>query len=117
MPHGDLFITLRLRYPQEFRVINGNLVVTVEISFVRATLGCEVEIPVVDLSKSSGIGRVKLKIPAGTQYGAGFVVKGKGMPVVHRKGQADVLVQVLVKTPSKLSREQKELLEKLEKTL
>ena len=116
MPSGDLFLTLRVRYPSEFKVINGNLVVTIEINFIKATLGCEVEIPVIDLSKSSGIGKVKLKIPSGTQYGAGFVVKGKGMPSVHRKGQSDVIVQVIVKTPSKLSREQKELLEKLSNT-
>jgi molecular chaperone DnaJ len=117
MPSGDLFLTLKVRYPSEFKVINGNLVVAVEISFVKAALGGEIEIPVVDLSKPNGIGRVKLKIPAGTQYGTRFVVKGRGMPVVHRKGQADVLVQVLVKTPSRLSREQKDLLERLQKTM
>jgi DnaJ-class molecular chaperone len=117
MPPGDLFLTLRVKYPSEFKVINGNLVVTIEISFVKATLGGEIEIPVVDLLKPNGIGRVKLKIPAGTQHGAGFVVKGRGMPVVHRKGQADVLVQILVKIPARISREQKDLLERLQKTM
>lgn len=109
---GDLFLTLRVRYPSEFKVINETLVVTTEINFVEATLGGETEIPVIDLSKSNGIGHVKLKIPAGTQYGSRFVVRGKGMPKINRKGQGDVVVQVLVKTPNKLSREQKDLLEK-----
>jgi molecular chaperone DnaJ len=117
MSPGDLFLTLRVEYPSVFKVINGNLVVTAEISFVKAALGGEIEIPVVDLSRPNGVGTVKLKIPAGTQYGARFVVKGKGMPVVHRKGQGDVLVQVLVKTPGRLSREQKDLLEKLQKIM
>jgi len=117
MPSGDLFLTLRVKYPSEFRVMNENLVVTANVDFVEATLGAEIEIPIIDLSKANGLGKVKLKIPAGTQYGATFMVRGKGWPRVSRKGQGDVLVQVLIKTPGKLSREQKDLLEKYLKTL
>lgn len=117
MPSGDLFITLRVRYPSEFKVINDNLVVSAEISFVEAALGAEKEVSIVDLSKPDGLGKVKLKIPAGTQYGSSFILRGKGMPRVNRRGQGDVLVQVFVRTPAKLSREQKELLEKYKKTL
>jgi len=116
MPAGDLFITLRVRYPSEFKVINDSLVVSAEVSFVEAALGTEKEIPVVDLSKSEGLGKVKMKIPAGTQYGTSFVLRGKGMPRVNRRGQGDVLVQVFVKTPTRITREQKELLEKYQKT-
>jgi len=111
MPNGDLFLTIRVAYPKEFRVINNNLVVVMELDAVKAILGDVVEIPVVDLTQHNGLGKAKLVIPSGTQYGAQFVVRGKGLPRLGSKNQGDVLVQVLVVTTKKLSRKQKELLE------
>jgi len=79
---------------------------------IDAALGNIIEVSVVDLEKKDGVGKAKLKIPGGTQYGARFLIKGKGMPKLHGRGQGNVIVQILIKIPERLSREQRELLEK-----
>ncbi len=117
VPAGDLFLTIRVSYPKEFRVMNDTLVVVSEVDLVLATLGGGINIPVIDLNQPSGVGTVKLKIPAGTQYGAQFALRGKGMPRLGGRGQGDVLVQVLVMTPKKMSKKQRELLEEFRKSL
>lgn len=114
-PAGDLFLTLRMRHPKEFALSGDNLIVTKELDLVTATLGGILEVSVIDLGVKSGVGGAKLKIPAGTDYGARFVLRGKGMPKLQGKGQGDVLVQVAVVTPKKLSKKQKELLEEFGK--
>lgn len=111
LPNGDLFITVRYRSPKEFEIVRENIVINTELDFSLAALGGEVEIPIIDLNKSSGIGKTKLKIPSGTQYGTRFLVRGKGMPRIHSSGQGDALVQVLVTIPKRLNRKQKKLLE------
>lgn len=111
MPPGDLFITLRIKEPGEFKIVQDNIIVSKEISFAEASLGCVIEIPVVDLNKSNGIGSTKLKIPAGTQYGSRFLVRGKGMPRINKKGQGDVLIQITISIPKKMSQKQKDLLQ------
>ena len=108
---GDLFLTLRIKKPQQFNISGDNLVVTKELDFATAALGGVIEVPVIDLEQKTGIGSAKLKIPAGTDYGARFIIRSKGMPRLQSKGQGDVLVQVAVVTPKKLNRKQKELLE------
>jgi molecular chaperone DnaJ len=110
-PNGDLFISIRIKYPEGFKIIQDTIVVTASIDFAEAALGVIVEVPIVDLNTSNGLGKTQLKIPAGTQYGAQFIIRGKGLPMLHRKNQGDVLVQVLINTPSKLSNERKRLLE------
>jgi molecular chaperone DnaJ len=88
------------------------ILVKKEIDYVQAILGDTIEIPVVDLNSKTGIGKANLKIPEGTQYGAKFLMRGKGMPKLKAKGQGDVIVQVYMITPKKISKEQRELLEK-----
>ena len=110
-PSGDLYISLRVRTPQEFQRVGDNLGTAVEIDFVQATLGDMVEVAVVDENSSSGLGKAKLKIPAGTQHGTQFRLKGKGMPKLRGTGKGDIIVQVFIKMPTRLSRKQKELLE------
>jgi molecular chaperone DnaJ len=110
-PAGDLFITVRYKTPKEFEIMGDSVLVSKEVDLVTAILGGVVEIPVVDLKNGSGIGSTHLKIPAGTQFGARFLVKGKGMPRLRGFGQGDVLVQVSVSIPKKISKKQKQLLE------
>ncbi len=111
-PPGDLFLTVHIEAPQEFDFYDEYILVKKEISFVQAILGDNVEVPVVDLKSKNGIGTAKLKIPEGTQYGARFIIRGKGMPKLKGRGQGDVLVQVYMVTPKKVSRDQKDLLQK-----
>lgn len=107
---GDLYITLNVSTPKEFERFGSNLGVPLEINFIQATLGDTVDVPVIDFSQTSGIGRAKLKIPEGTQPGTQIRVRGKGMPTLNG-GQGDVIVQVFVSVPKKINRRQKELLE------
>ncbi|MFZ5424502.1 MAG: DnaJ C-terminal domain-containing protein [Patescibacteria group bacterium] len=111
LPSGDLLLTIRVPTPSEFRRVGDNLATLVEIDFVQAILGDKVEIPVVDLDSKTGIGKVKVKVPSGTQPGATIRLKGKGMPKLHGYGRGDVLVQLSVVLPKKISRKQKKILE------
>ncbi len=111
-PAGDLYISLRVRTPQGFQRVGDNLGTAVEIDFIQAALGDMVEVAVVDPNSANGLGKAKLKIPAGTQHGTQFRLKGKGIPKLRSSGQGDVIVQVFVKIPGKLNRKQKEFLEK-----
>ncbi|MFC1700030.1 DnaJ C-terminal domain-containing protein [Patescibacteria group bacterium] len=114
-PNGDLFLTVRLKRQRDFVVMGPNLVVVEEISMVDAALGVNIEVPIVDLDNKSGIGKAKLKVPAGTQYGAKFVLRGKGLPMINRSARGNVVVQVLIKVPKRLSKKEKDLLERLQK--
>ena len=88
-----------------FKRVGDNILLGTKISFTQASLGDEIMVPTVD-------GKVKLKIPAGTQPGATYRIKGKGMPSIHGHGQGDLNVKVDVNVPKKLSEKQKELLRK-----
>jgi DnaJ-class molecular chaperone len=110
-PAGDLYITFNVATPKQFERLGDHLGVGVEIDFVTATLGGSVEIPVVDLNNASGVGTATLKIPAGTQFGTRFRLKEKGAPIVNTKHFGDVIVQISVNVPTKLTKKQKELLE------
>lgn len=109
---GDLFISLQIETPKDFEFFDEHILIKKEIDFVQASLGDNIEVPVVDVTSSSGVGTAKLRIPEGTQYGTKFLIRGKGMPRFKEHGQGDVVVQVFIVIPKKLSREQKDLLEK-----
>lgn len=111
-PAGDLYISLRVKTPKEFRRVGDNLATAVEIDFVQAALGDTIDVPIVDPEKRTGVGKAKLKIPVGTQPGIQIRVRGKGMPRLRGSGKGDVIVQVFVKIPKRLNRKQKQLLEK-----
>jgi molecular chaperone DnaJ len=98
---GDLLIVLRVREHQVFRRHGLDLVIAYPLSFVQAALGDAVTVPTLD-------GEEELKVPAGTQPQAVLRLEGKGIGVGRRRG--DLLVQMDVKIPTKLSAEQKELL-------
>ncbi|SFE36309.1 molecular chaperone DnaJ [Paenibacillus algorifonticola] len=102
-PAGDLYIVIRVRAHEFFERENDDIYCEVPLSFVQAALGDEIEIPTLTE-------KIKLKIPAGTQTGTYFRLKGKGVPKLRGYGQGDQHVKVTVVTPQKLTDEQKELL-------
>ena len=102
-PPGDLFVDIYVKPHKLFKRMGNDILVGANISFTQAALGDEITVPTVD-------GKVKLKVPAGTQPGGTFRVRDKGMPNIHGYGQGDLHVQVNVKVPTKLDAKQKELL-------
>lgn len=103
---GDLYINVHLRNHPTLKRSGNDLIVEAEISFPEAALGTEIEIESID-------GKVSVEIPPGTQSGETIRVKGRGMPSLESKKRGDLLVNVKVRTPTRLTREERELLEKL----
>lgn len=102
-PSGDLFIVVQVKSHEHYKREGDNIYLELPLTFVQATLGDELEVPTVH-------GKIKLKIPAGTQTGRVFRLKGKGVPNVHGRGQGDQHIQVKIVTPKKITNRQKELL-------
>lgn len=107
-PNGDLFVEIYVKAHSHFVREGRNIYVTVPISNVDATLGCEVDVPTVQ-------GDVTLKIPAGTQAGTTLRLKGKGVKDLRSDNYGDQMVKIDVKIPTKLSSDEKELYQKLSK--
>ena len=105
-PSGDLYVVIHLSEHKRFERQGNNLYLAVPITFGQAALGAEIIIDSLD-------NKEELKIPAGTQTGTVFRLKGKGMPVLGGRGRGDLFVSVSVITPTTLSREQRKLLEQL----
>jgi molecular chaperone DnaJ len=109
-PAGDLYVELRVNKHKIFERDGANLACEIPISFTTATLGGEVELPTLD-------GFVSLKVPAGTQSGKVFRLRGKGVTTVRDPRQGDLFAQVAVETPINLTSEQQEFLEKFDTSL
>jgi len=108
-PAGDLYIFLSLGSHQFFQREGADLHCRVPISMVTAALGGEFEVPTIDG------GETRVKVPEGTQSGRRFRLQGKGMPVLRSRQTGDMYVQVLVETPQKLTKRQRELLNEFER--
>ena len=107
-PNGDLMIEINIKRHRIFEREGLDVLCEVPISFTQAALGAEIEVPTLD-------GKEKFEIPEGTQTGRTFVLAGKGVPYVHNpKRRGNHRFTVVVETPTKLTKEQKELLRKLE---
>ncbi|MCL5437497.1 MAG: molecular chaperone DnaJ, partial [Candidatus Thermoplasmatota archaeon] len=106
-PPGDLYVVLTVRKHSVFDREGENLFYTVEVPFTVAALGGEVDVP--HLS-----GKARLQIPPGTQPGTGLKLAGLGLPRLNGRGNGDLFVTVKVRTPRKLTSEQKELLRKFD---
>jgi molecular chaperone DnaJ len=103
-PAGDLYIFLSIAAHPFFQREGADLHCRAPISMVAASLGGELEVPTIDG------GNTRVKVPEGTQSGRRFRIHGKGMPVLRSKQTGDMYVQVLVETPQKLTKRQRELL-------
>lgn len=108
-PNGDLYIFLSVAQHAMFQREGSDLYCRVPVSMVTATLGGEFEVPTVEG------GRTKVKIPEGTQTGKRLRLQGKGMPILRSRNRGDMVVQVAVETPQKLTKRQKELLKEFER--
>jgi molecular chaperone DnaJ len=100
---GDLYVVIQVEAHPIFTRENLEILCDIPISFVQAALGAEIDVPTL-------AGKVKMKIPAGTQSGKVFRLKGKGVKDVHNYEQGDQHVRVTVETPTHLTARQKELL-------
>lgn len=110
-PPGDLFVVIRVQPHEVFEREGTNIYVDVPISFVQAALGDEIEIPTLE-------GKVKLRIPEGTQTGTTFRLRGKGIPKLGSPlVRGDQHIRVHVVTPTNLTERQKELFRQLAKEL
>jgi molecular chaperone DnaJ len=108
-PAGDLYIFLAMGGHPFFQREGADLHCRVPISMVVAALGGEFEVPTIDGSNT------RVKVPEGTQSGRRFRIQNKGMPVLRSKQAGDMYVQVLVETPQKLTKRQRELLNEFER--
>jgi len=109
-PPGDLYVVLHVR-PHEFFVREENdLLVEVPVTISLAATGDEVKVPTLE-------GEAMLSVPAGTQSGTIFRLRGRGMPNPGSHGRGDILAKVVIEVPRKLTREQKNLMKQLDESL
>ena len=107
VPPGDLYIVVHVREHELFKRAGSDLYIEVPVTFSQAALGAELEVPTIDGDTE------RVKIPPGTQTGEVFRLRGRGMPVLNGYGRGDLLVKVVVRTPTKLTKEERELFERL----
>ncbi|HJQ32357.1 MAG TPA: molecular chaperone DnaJ [Pyrinomonadaceae bacterium] len=105
-PAGDLYVVIHVKEHETFERQGNNLYASVPVTFAQAALGSEISVPTLEAQEN-------LKVPAGTQTGTVFRLKGHGMPVLGGRGRGDLFVSVTVVTPTTLTREQRKLLEQL----
>ena len=103
---GDLYVVIHVKEHEQFERQGSNLYASVPVTFAQAALGSEVTVQTLDAQQ-------QVKIPAGTQTGTVFRLKGQGVPVLGGRGRGDLFVSVTVVTPTTLTREQRRLLEQL----
>ena len=106
-PPGDLYVILHIKPHEIFQRDGDDLLCEAAISFVQAALGSDIEVPTLD-------GKAVIKIPAGTQPGAAFRVKGKGVKNLQGYGHGDLHVRIQVQVPTNLTAEQKVKLREFE---
>ncbi|MEI7497715.1 MAG: molecular chaperone DnaJ [Candidatus Falkowbacteria bacterium] len=103
---GDLYLHIRVETSKQFERRGDDILDRVEISMTQAALGAKIEVQTLE-------GVITLKIPEGTQSGKVFILRDRGVPRLKSKGRGDQLVTVVVKTPTNLSRHQRQLLEQI----
>ena len=110
-PKGDLYITVKIKRNSIYTRKGNNVLCEIPITIPQATLGAELEIPMVDGTKE------KYKIPEGTQTGSKFIIRNRGFKSINSTITGDFVFTVTVQTPKRLSKEQRELLVQLAKTM
>jgi molecular chaperone DnaJ len=106
-PRGDLYVYVEVEADEVFERDGNDIIAEVPISFTQAVLGATIRVPSLE-------GEVDVKVPPATQSGTVFRLRGKGLPDIRGYRTGDQLVRVEVETPTKLSREQKDLLKRFE---
>src|SRR6202044_2404595 len=109
-PAGDLYVVLNVKAHKFFERDGDDLHCVMPISFPQAALGTELEIQTLE-------GPAAIKVPEGTQSGKAFKLKGKGVPHLNSHGKGDLIVEIRVQTPGKLTKQQKDLLKQLSETM
>jgi len=107
-PRGNLYVAFHVQAHDVFEREGNDIHVTLPLSFSQVALGDDVEVPTID-------GSVNLKIPAGTQTGRRFRLRGRGVPVLEGSGRGDAFVSVAVITPTELSPRERELFKEIAK--
>ncbi len=110
-PRGDLYIQISIKNHKFYSREGANLYCRVPIAFTKAALGGEIEIPTIDG------GRAKVKVPDGTQTGKQMRLRGKGMTILSSQSKGDAVIEIFVETPVKLTKKQKDLMQKLDDSL
>ncbi len=108
-PTGNLYVFIGVEEDEFFKRHNNDIVCQVPVSFAQAALGTTISVPALEKEPKEAT----LKIPKGIQSGDLLTIKGGGIPYLNRSGRGDQIVQVLVKTPRKLTKRQEELLREL----
>ena len=103
-PSGDLYIFIQIKNHNFFERNGNDNYCTIPISMVTASLGGDIEVPTIEA------GKARVKIPPGTQSGKKFRLRNKGMSILRSRNRGDMFIQVMVETPTKISKKQKDLL-------
>ncbi len=109
-PAGDLYVVLNVKAHEFFERDGDDLHCVLPISFPQAALGTEVDIQTME-------GLESIKVPEGTQSGREFKLRGKGVPHLNERGKGDLVVEVRVETPSKMTKQQRDLMRQLAETM
>ena len=109
-PAGDLFVVLNVKPHKFFERDGDDLHCVLPISFPQAALGTELQIETLD-------GPATIRVPEGTQSGREFRLRGKGVPHLNQSGKGDLIVEIRVATPAKLTKAQRDLLHQLSETM
>jgi molecular chaperone DnaJ len=110
-PRGNLYLQVNVKQHEIFRRDEDDLLLDLDLNFAQVALGDEVDVPTIDGEPH------ELRIPAGTQTGELFIVKGKGVPHLRGNGRGDMIVRANVLTPRNLSKDQKDLLKRLAESM
>ena len=110
-PRGNLYLQLNVKPHEVFRRDEDDILLDLHLNFAQVALGDEVEVPTIDGEPQ------ELRVPAGTQTGELFIVKGRGVPHLRGNGRGDMIVRANVVTPKNLSKDQKDLLKQLAESM
>jgi molecular chaperone DnaJ len=109
-PNGNLYLEIKVKPHKFFRRRQNDILLDLNINIAQAALGAEIDVPTID-------GNEKLKVPAGTQPGRIFTLKGKGVPILRSSGRGDQHVIINIEVPTRLTADQRKLFEQLATTL
>lgn len=110
-PRGDLYVMINVKPHKLFNRDGANLYCRVPITITRAALGGEIEVPTIEGT------RAKVKVPAGTQTGQQFRLRGKGMSMLRSDSRGDMYIEIFVETPVNLNKKQQDLLKDLDASM